>query len=215
MVNTVVQSFRALILDFGDVVVLALNSPERQRWLEQIGRENDEFQAWLWHTPEALAALRGELVLDKFWIRVGAQVGLSVEQSLNMGRDYWAGNRLNEAAVNLARGAREHGLRVGLLSNAYCELGPELAEYGLEGLFDDVVVSAVVGLIKPESAIYTLACSRLGVVPQQALFLDDSRANVEAASGVGLHALQYVDESTIFSAARLLGLPWPVHTGGS
>jgi hypothetical protein len=37
--------------------------------------------------------------------------------------------------------------------------------------------------------------------------VDDSRANVEAASRVGLHTLQYVDESTIAMAAQLLGLP--------
>lgn len=212
--NTTIRSFHALILDFGDVLVLALNSPERQRWLERIGRENDEFQAWLWHTPEALAALRGELALERFWVEVGAQVGLSKEQSLDMGRDYWAGNRLNEAAVSLAQRAREHGLRVSVLSNAYCDIGPELAAYGLADLFDDVVVSALVGLIKPEPAIYRLACSRLGVSPRQALFVDDSRANCDAAAAVGLHALQYVDESTISSAACLLRLPWPERSGG-
>lgn len=205
--KAILGPFRALILDFGDVLVLGLNSPQRQRWLERIQRENEEFQAWLWHTPEALAALRGELSPEQFWVRIGAQVALSVEESLTMSRDYWAGDRLNEVAVTLARRARECGLRVGLLSNAYNDLGPELASHGLRSLFDDVVVSSLVGLTKPEPAIYTLACSRLGVAPQEALFVDDSRANVEAASRVGLHTLQYVDESTIAMAAQLLGLP--------
>ena len=204
--NMAVGPFRALILDYGDVLVLGLNSPPRQRWLRRIKRENDEFQAWLWHTPEALAALRGELSPEQFWVRIGAKVGLSAKESLTMSRDYWAGDRLNEAAITLARRARERELRVGLLSNAYSDLGPELALHGLESLFDDVVVSALVGLIKPEPAIYALACSRLGVVPQESLLIDDSRANVEAASRMGLHALQYVDESTISMAAHMLGL---------
>lgn len=212
--NTGVGPFRALILDYGDVLVLGLNSPQRQRWLRRVKRENEEFQTWLWHTPEALAALRGELSPEQFWVRLGAQVGLSAEESLTMSRDYWAGDILNDAATTLARRARERGLRVGLLSNAYNDLGPELVSHGLESLFDDVVVSALVGLIKPEPAIYTLACSRLGVVPQDVLFVDDSRANVEAAARVGLHALQFVDERTIRLAAGLLGLPWSAHRAG-
>jgi len=190
-------------------MVLGLNSAQRQRWLERIRRENDEFQAWLWHTPRALAALRGELSPEEFWLRIGVQVGLSEADSLAMSRDYWAGDQLNQAAVALARRARRGGLRVGLLSNAYNDLGPELTAHGLTSLFDDVVVSALVGLIKPEPAIYTLACSRLGVRPQETVFVDDSRANVESASRVGLRAVQYVDESTISVAAELLGLPWP------
>ena len=211
--NQVRTQFRALILDYGDVMVLGLNSPQRQRWLERIRRENDEFQTWLWHTPEALAALRGELSPEQFWLRIGAQVGLSEADSLAMSRDYWAGDQLNGAAVTLARRARQGRLRVGLLSNAYNDLAPELASHHLASLFDDVVVSALVGLIKPEPAIYTLACSRLGVAPQETVFLDDSRANVEVALQMGLCALQYVDESTISAAAGLLGLPWESHNG--
>ena len=125
-----------------------------------------------------------------------------------MASDYWAGDQLNLVAVDLARRARGHGLRVGLLSNAYSDLRPILAPYGLLDLFDDMVVSAAVGIIKPEPAIYDLACSRLGVLPQEALFIDDNRGNVESARQVGLQALRYLSEDTIAQAAQLLGLPW-------
>lgn len=197
----------ALLLDFGGVLILPHNSEARQRWLDRIGRENDEFESWLWHTEEALAAHRGELSPDEFWVRIGAQVGLSGEESIAMASDYWAGDELNQAAVALVRLARETNLRVGLLSNAYTDLQPILATYGLQELFHDVVVSAVVGIIKPNAAIYRLACSRLGVLPEATLFVDDSRANVESARQVGLRALQYVGQHTLHAAAQLLGLP--------
>ena len=93
--NTV-TTLRALILDFGGVLILPHNSEQRQRWLDRIGRENDEFEAWLWHTPEALAGLRGELTADEFWIGIGTQVGLSEEASLIMASEYWAGDQLNQ-----------------------------------------------------------------------------------------------------------------------
>jgi putative hydrolase of the HAD superfamily len=202
-----INALRALLLDFGGVLILPHNSEARQRWLARIGREGDEFQTWLWHTQEALAALRGEISPDEFWIRIGAQLGLSEEESIAMAADYWAGDELNQPAVALARVAKDSNMRVGLLSNAYSDLRPILASYGLQELFHDLVISATVGIIKPNAAIYHLACSRLGVLPEETVFVDDSRANVESARQVGLHALQYVGQHTLHAAAQLLGLP--------
>jgi putative hydrolase of the HAD superfamily len=201
-------TFQALLLDFGGVIILPHVSPQRRRWLDRIGRENDEFETWMWHTPQALAAMRGEMTPEEFWTWVGEQVGLTVEQSTAMSREYWAGDELNQAAIDLARSAKAHGLRVGMLSNAYSDLRPYLAPFGILDVFDDVVISALVGMIKPDPAIYDLACSRLGVQPGRALFIDDNRANVESARRFGLRALRYVGEHTLAHAARRLGLPW-------
>ena len=88
-------------------------------------------------------------------------------------------------------------------------LDPADVLVGEVAVFDvGVEASALVGMIKPEPAIYDLACSRLEVLPQEALFIDDSHRNVQSARQFGLHALQYVGEETIAEAAELLGLPW-------
>jgi putative hydrolase of the HAD superfamily len=201
-------TYQALLLDFGGVIILPHVSPQRKRWLDRIGRQNDEFETWMWHTPQALAAMRGEMRPEDFWTWVGAQVGLTAEQSVAMSCDYWAGDELNQAVIDLARSAKAHGLHVGMLSNAYSDLRPYLAPFGILDVFDDVVISALVGMIKPDPAIYDLACSRLGVQPQRTLFIDDNRANVESARRFGLRALRYLGEHTLAYAAQRLGLPW-------
>jgi 2-haloacid dehalogenase len=53
--------------------------------------------------------------------------------------------------------------------------------------FRDIVVSGVEQLAKPDPAIYRLAERRFGQAPQAMLFIDDSRANVEAARALGWH----------------------------
>jgi HAD superfamily hydrolase (TIGR01509 family) len=54
-----------------------------------------------------------------------------------------------------------------------------------------VIISAEVGLAKPDPRIYQLALERLGVDPPEAVFVDDFLRNVEAARAAGLHAVHF------------------------
>ena len=60
----------------------------------------------------------------------------------------------------------------------------------LEQLFDVVVNSAFVGMRKPEHRIYFYTVDQMGVPVERVLFLDDNRANVEAAVACGLNAIE-------------------------
>ncbi|MEZ5171854.1 MAG: HAD family phosphatase [Acidimicrobiia bacterium] len=59
--------------------------------------------------------------------------------------------------------------------------------------FDVVVESAVVGLRKPDPAIYELVCSRLDVSPGEAVFLDDLGPNLKPARALGMHTIKVSD----------------------
>jgi 2-haloacid dehalogenase len=59
--------------------------------------------------------------------------------------------------------------------------------------FRDIVVSGEEELLKPDPAIYYLALARFGVRPDEALFVDDRKINVEGAEAVGMHAHLFTD----------------------
>ena len=61
----------------------------------------------------------------------------------------------------------------------------------LNELFDTVVVSAEVGMVKPEAEIYTLTAERLGVEPIECLFTDDQDGYCQAASALGMQTICY------------------------
>jgi putative hydrolase of the HAD superfamily len=61
-------------------------------------------------------------------------------------------------------------------------------------LFDLVVESSVEGIRKPDPRIYELACDRLGVRPEQAIFLDDLGVNLKPARALGMHTIKVVEE---------------------
>lgn len=60
-------------------------------------------------------------------------------------------------------------------------------------LMDAIVVSGEVGMIKPDPKIFHYLLDTYSMNPQNAVFIDDSHANVEAARQVGLAAIQFRD----------------------
>ena len=59
--------------------------------------------------------------------------------------------------------------------------------------FDVIVESSQVGLRKPDPAIYTLVCDKLGVEPNEAVFLDDLGINLKPARALGMTTIKVVD----------------------
>jgi FMN phosphatase YigB (HAD superfamily) len=47
------------------------------------------------------------------------------------------------------------------------------------------------GVAKPDPAIYRHTLAELGVEPEEALFIDDKRINVEAARALGIQAIEF------------------------
>ena len=74
------------------------------------------------------------------------------------------------------------------------------------GRFLDTVVSSDEGLVKPDPRIFEIACARSGLAPSQMLFIDDSRANIEAAAALGFHTHLFHDPAALRPAIVANGL---------
>lgn len=61
-----------------------------------------------------------------------------------------------------------------LVSNFYGNISTVLAEFGLDGIFGSIVESAVVGVRKPDSRIFTLGVEALGLTPERVTVVGDS-----------------------------------------
>ena len=76
--------------------------------------------------------------------------------------------------------------------------------------FDVVVESSVEGIRKPDPRIYRLACDRLGVAPENAVFLDDLGINLKPARAMGMITIKVVTEGqAIADLERATGLKFP------
>ena len=82
--------------------------------------------------------------------------------------------------------------KTAILSNANNRvLDREIGKDWLKRGFDEVVVSAEVGLAKPDPRVYQLIIDRLGVTPDECLYIDDRPIFLKIASQLGMHVLLY------------------------
>lgn len=83
---------------------------------------------------------------------------------------------------------------IGVLSNAGTSwIRDEFLTASEAATFSDIILSYEVGLIKPDPAIFYLACERLGVKPAETVFVDDQRHNFEAANTLGMKGILYTN----------------------
>jgi putative hydrolase of the HAD superfamily len=101
---------------------------------------------------------------------------------------------------------REHGLKVGALTNNWASETMPAGPHPIARHFDALVESRAVGLRKPDPRIYRLMCDRLGVEPGETAFLDDIGANLKAARALGMHTIKVDDpEQALRELSALVG----------
>ncbi len=110
----------------------------------------------------------------------------------------------SEAAIEAlwARGVPQFGLS-NMCAETYdgtIAMSPAFAR------LEDIVVSGVEGVIKPEPRIYEIACERAGLAPDRLLFIDDNRVNIEAAQRLGFDTHLFEDPAALRPALEARGL---------
>lgn len=81
--------------------------------------------------------------------------------------------------------------KIGLLSNVSDDWLYTLFDEDQVALFDAKVLSHEIGVIKPHPKAYEAIAEKLGVKPEECVFIDDQKSNVEGAKAVGMQAFQY------------------------
>ena len=76
--------------------------------------------------------------------------------------------------------------------------------------FDHVIESSKVGVRKPDPRIYEMMCEKLGVRPENCIYLDDLGINCKPASGLGMHAIKVTSgEQALADLSAALGIELP------
>ena len=132
----------------------------------------------------------GQIEHDELMARLAAATGRP-EAQIRTGFDH--GVTLNQDLLALVDQVHQQ-YKTGLLSNAgHTSLDPYISKPELAKYFDVVVLSANVGLVKPDPTIYQLICKRLDVEPTEAIFIDDVERYAKGGEGIGLRGIHFLN----------------------
>lgn len=187
------MSIRAVIFDYGMVLSNPQDPVAHRNLMSTTGLDPETFERLYWRDRHDydLGRLNGLTYWAKIAENAGrtftpGQVQTLIENDVLM----WAS--LNERMLAWATALQEAGLATAILSNMGAELLRYMRqEFAWLGHFTHHSWSCELGIAKPDPAIYTWTCEKLGVQPGEALFLDDKPENIRAAEQVGLHAIQF------------------------
>ena len=182
-----------LIFDIGNVICkwdpwtlverLFETSDQQQEALQSVIQHQDwvELDKGLLDVEQALTNAVARCSLDKEALR---QVYLETPVSLTP----------YPTVVNALKDLRSRGYPIYALSNMQRHSWHWLyPRYDFWSLFDGIVVSYEIGLVKPDQEIFEYMTGRYGLDPADSLFLDDMQVNVDAARRHGMQCILVSD----------------------
>ena len=187
----------AIIFDFGRVISSQKPLSLFRSYENDLGLAPDTINQIMFSSPLWQEALVGRKTAKEFWSAIGPELGLKSSEKIDeFRRRYHADESINEGVLNLIR--QLHGrYKLAVLSNSPPGLDRWLADWGIRELFDVVFCSGDEGLIKPDPAVYKLTLQRLGVLPHEAVFIDDTEGHVEAARKLGIHGIIFTNAAEL------------------
>jgi epoxide hydrolase-like predicted phosphatase len=200
------MGIRAVVVDIGGVLEHTEPTGWVEKWEARLGLQKGGLRPLV--SPIWRPGRVGEASLSEIEQQTAAVLRLDKRQSDELWADVWTAyvGTLNRRLLDYLSGLRPR-CRTAILSNSFVGARErEQALYGFEEHFDHVIYSHEEGLEKPHPRLYTLTCERLGVAPDEVVFVDDLPANIEGARALGMETILFEDTArTIRLLEKVLG----------
>jgi putative hydrolase of the HAD superfamily len=197
-------SIEAVFFDLGGVIIRTEYQAPREHLAERLGLSYEELVQLVFASESARQASIGLITVAQHWGTVANRVGRPATELAALRDEFFAGDILDRSLLELIRSLHPRR-KTGLISNAWLDLRDYIVGNGFEDAFDCIIISAEVGVLKPDAAIYQLALDSVGAPPGRSVMIDDTAENIEAAEALGMHGILFRDpQDTHAELARLL-----------
>jgi epoxide hydrolase-like predicted phosphatase len=182
---------RAVIFDFGGVLLRTEDRTGREKWQKRLGMGERELCQAVFETDISARASIGQVPEAEVWRHLAVTLNLNADQVREFQHDFWAGDRLDLELVRFLHSLRPR-YKTAILSNAWSGLREVITQrFHLDDVVDTIVISAEEGIAKPDPRIYRISAARLGVRTEEAVFVDDMEKNARGAGAVGMCGIQF------------------------
>ncbi len=197
------MSIRAVFFDLGGVIVRTEYQTPRERLAERLGMEYDDLSRIVFDSETGHQASIGAITSLQHWEAVMQRLKRPYEEMALIRDEFFAGDVVDHEILNFLRSL--HGkYKTGLISNAWSDLRDYIVREKFDDAFDHIVISAEVGVAKPEAKIFKIALEQAGVSPNEAVFVDDFYVNIEGCETVGMQGIHFKDAESALAQLKTL-----------
>lgn len=189
------MSIRAVVFDIGGVLEFTPNLGISAEWEKifhlQPGELDQKLDA-VWRGGSL-----GKITEAEVHQKIGEILEVNQEQVTAFMDDIWKEylGTLNLDLADFFRGLRP-AYQTAIISNSFVGARErENKHYHFDEICDFIVYSHECGFSKPDRRIYELAWQRLGLQPEEIIFLDDAERNIDAARELGMKAILFRDNA--------------------
>lgn len=180
-----------IIFDMGNVLLTFDPSVSLQKFLDTKEDRELVFKE-LFQGPEWIMGDEGKITNGQRFELVKGRVPERLHQKLKLCVENWdMCMKPVEGAVEFVNKVKEEGYGIYILSNACNRFYGYFPHFFSLELFDGVVVSSDVKMIKPNPEIYEYICGEYQLKPEECLFIDDREENVDAAKKTGMNGVVF------------------------
>lgn len=198
------MSIRAVFFDLGGVIVRTEYQSPRERLAERLGMEYDDLSKIVFDSDTGQQASIGAITSLQHWEAVMKRLKRPFEEMTAIRDEFFAGDIVDREILDFLRSLRGK-YKTGLISNAWSDLRDYLVREKMDDAFDHIIISAEVGVAKPEAKIFQIALKQAGVGPNEAILVDDFYVNIEGCEKVGIKGIHFMDaQSTLQQLKHLL-----------
>lgn len=198
---------RTILWDVGGVLLTnGWDHCERADLFREFQIDRDDFESR--HEEVNDAWEKGEITVDEYLDQTLFYEPRSFTREEFIARMQDMSQWIPHTAIGLVRRlAVDDDLKLAMLSNESRELMEyRIHKFGLDQDFSAYLVSAYVGLRKPDPRIFQLALDVTQSTPEETIFVDDRRENAAAASALGIHGVHYEGPQRLKEELKRLGL---------
>ncbi len=182
---------KALIFDFGGVLVRSGERNGRRKWERRLGLNEWGSEDIVFNSEMGIKGQLGEISEESLWTWVAGQWDLSPAEFAEFRDDFWADNAVDDDLMAMIR-KLQPAYTTAIISNATESLRIDLTErYQIADAFDIIVCSAEEKIMKPDPELFLRALDKLQNKPSECIFVDDMEVNVKAAQNLGLKAIRF------------------------
>lgn len=146
---------------------------------------------------------RGKISEEQFWRKLFKRVNKPFDSScLRIIPNALKKIRIRVKMKKLVFFLKNRGIKTAVLSNTHKTFNQVHYRLGHYQIFDYLILSSEVGWRKPDKEIFYYALSLVKVKPQEVIFIDNMKENVEAAEAVGMKVILYQNTNQVWREVK-------------